>query len=72
MDHFTSSDTAWHTILLLKEKGEGQERKRISFVLACRHGVRYINRFICIFTIVYVQFSQHFSLHPFSQDERQV
>lgn len=33
MDHFTSSATAWNTILPLKEKGEGQERKNIPLTL---------------------------------------
>lgn len=35
MGHFTSSASAWHTILPLKEKGEGQERKIYSFAFAC-------------------------------------
>lgn len=72
MDHVISSVTAWYTILLLKVKGEGRERKKIPLSIPVDIVVQYENRFISIFySNVSVQFSLHFSLLPFSKDERQ-
>lgn len=64
---------ARHTILLLKVKGEGQERKKYFLCSCLLTWVQHVNRLICIFySCVSVQFSQHLSLLPFSPDERQV